>query len=456
MKNVLLLLPVLFALFPCPRVTAQTDAVAATITRDSLATTLNKVVRAFEVYHPNAYAYTDSATIADLRKDLLATLPPEIDTLTAFRALTRLTTAFNDAHSRVYAGRFTGYARARRFPRRLSVSGTTLSLDGRKVLTINDRPAGEIASTLRGYVNRETADLDDHILSRSFAYYYWLAYGEEDFRIRFADGEHEAFAGVAGAGGNENHARVPATSLTFRNNDSVAILRLRDFNDRPKTYRTAFAAAFDRIREAGATTLILDLRGHDGGDSRVGVELARYIADAPFRPFAYSEYRVTEALRQAFQQTYLPGILGTFKSVLTPFNPHLRAIYGSPLNTNGRVDYPLTKPYGPVKAFTGEVFLLQDEDTFSAGTCFTALVKDYGMGTIVGRPSGNLGSFHADALLKMPLPLGLSMRISTSYLVRPGGSTAAEPVQPDVLTAVGEDALEVALNQTGSASVQRM
>lgn len=94
-----------------------------------------------------------------------------------------------------------------------------------------------------------------------------------------------------------------------------------------------------------------------------------------------------------------------------------------------------------------EVVMLMDNNTFSAGTCFAAMFKDYGMGTIIGQESGNLANFHADGLMKMGIEsIGGRLQISNSYLVRPSGDETAQAVQPDIALDYKIDAFSFAID----------
>ena len=429
----------------------STSARAQTIDRDSVGRVLHRISASMEIYHPAPYHYRDSTELATLREQLIAELPAEVDTLQLYRTLDRYVCAYNDAHTRVYGGAALHHSKqnSRVLPFDLTISGDSLSIlrdyrtaaaedrTGQVITHLNGLPVASVLTAMSRHAHRETARLDLAVLKRNFAYYHWLTYGDTSYELTLVDGTRLRAEGISL---NELYERRPEQStppimdLSYPE-DGVVLLTIRDFNASPRYFKKRFREIFGEIRQSGATKLILDLRGHDGGDSRVGVELARYFSPVEFQPFAYSEWRVTPAFRRAFKATYLPGVLSKVAPLIRGFNPHLRAIYGAENHTNARVEYPVAKPYGSGRRFAGEVVLLMDEHTFSAGTCFAAMFRDYDMGTIIGRESGNLASFHADALLRLPLPHGMVMRISTSYLVRPSGDETMAPVQPDVRVA---------------------
>ena len=434
---------------------------AQTISRDSMANTLERITRVFEAYHPNAYHYTDSLSLQELRTELVRHLPARVDSLTAQRTFRRYVCAYGDAHSRVYGPAVdAAYRRAQIFPFdvRHQSGGWTIYRDfrsapdvprtGATLLRINGTSMTTLTATMRTYATRETESLDNYVLGQNFAHYYWLAFGDAtEFRIEFADGT--TLTAAATSPGARRAALPPSserarTTLAFPD-ARTALLTITDFGGAVKTFKQELADAFAQINAAGAETLVLDLRDHDGGDARMGEDLARYLADGPVQRFAHSEYRLTESFQQAFKNTYLPGALGKLLPVLKRVHPMVRGAFVGALGANNRVEYRAKRPYGNAKRFHGRVVLLTSEDTFSAGTCFAALFQDYRLGTIVGRESGNLANFHADALIGMSLPLGARVDISTSYLVRPGGDETAQPVQPDVYVPVGEDILAAAL-----------
>ena len=448
-------------LFIAP-LTGQTDVVQSeTISRDSVATYLEKLSPIFETYHPNAYAYTTPKALAEVRAEIVAELPRQVDSATAYRAFRRYVSAYGDAHTRVYdrtgANRRAFYA-AKVFPLAVQLHANELTvtaaftgeenshLVGRQITHVNGRPAAEVATALTNYATRETRSLDEVMVSQDFSHYYWLAFGgAAKYDLKLADGTTATLAGVeAKITRPTTQARRPALQLSYPQ-EGTAVLEIAHFNGQLKHFKQQFATIFAELNDRGITHLIIDARDHDGGDSRIGAELCRYFAAVPFQPFARSEYRVTEVMQANFKGTYLPGALGKLLPVLKPFHPHLRAIYGGELGGNNPVYIKAIKPYGGKKAFQGEVTLLTGANTFSAGTCLAAVFKDYQMGTIVGHETGNLANFHADALVTCPLPFGQVIKISTSYLVRPNGDETARPVQPDVALAYGEDALQAVL-----------
>lgn len=464
MKNFFFLLAFLTIL--CTGVRAQqTPAVANTPDRVSIINDLDRTVAAMEKYHCNAYHYTTEEDVAALKDELAAGLPANPTRMDAYRALSQLTCAFGDGHTRVWdygiekdyrAAGGTYFplavtARAGQLTVSADYRADNTDLTGRQILAINGIPAKRLIAEMSVHASRETATLDLVLLSGNFARYLWLTYdwAAGDFELTFNDGSALTVTGLTKKEITANRPAPEDTPLITTEilDGNIAYLRIDHFEGSPKKFKQLFKEAFATINASGATQLILDLRNHGGGDSRVGNDLARYLASEPFRQFAYSEWKATADFKDAFKNAYFPSRLHWALPLVKGFNPHSKAIYSAADGESARVSYNLIKPYPAGRAFNGEVTMLMDNNTFSAGTCFAAMFKDYAMGTIVGQESGNLANFHADGLLKMGMQNGdLLLQISNSYLVRPSGDEAAVAVQPDVLLDPATDALEYALD----------
>jgi hypothetical protein len=455
MKNVLLFAAILLSCF----------ASAQDLNKEGIATETARIIRGMEIYHTNAYHYTDSTDIAAYRAILLNDLPEQPTKMEAYRALNKLVCAFGDGHTRLWdyelskAYRENGGlyfplavdAQEGELTVRKDYRGSDVGLAGKKILSINGMSATRMIEEMSAHASRETAALDRSLLSRNFGHYLWLTY-DLDATNFVLEVEGEGTVNIVGLtkeaikanAGPEKTTLVIETKLLENN---IAYLRVRHFEGVPKAFKKLFKEAFATINASGADRLILDLRDHGGGDSRVGDDLARYISDGDFRQFAYSEWKATPAFKQQFKNTYLPKAIHWAIPMIKGINPHTKAIYSTEDHANARVEHKMVKPYGASRAFQGEVVLLMDNNTFSAGTCFAAMFKDYGMGTIIGQESGNLANFHADGLMKMGIEsIGGRLQISNSYLVRPSGDETAQAVQPDIALDYKTDAFSFAID----------
>lgn len=140
----------------------------------------------------------------------------------------------------------------------------------------------------------------------------------------------------------------PALALAIDAEASAAVLTVSSFAyyDRVPWFRAFVDSAFAVIAEKKPGTLILDVRGNDGGDPFCASYLLRHLENGPVRYFA-EEY-------------------GKYAELAHPL----------PVAEN---------------AFRGQLITLIDGRCFSTNGHFCALLKHHGIGTLVGSEGG--GSF---------------------------------------------------------------
>lgn len=202
--------------------------------------------------------------------------------------------------------------------------------------------------------------------------------------------------------------------------DGIALMRLPTFDvdDDPEAYRTAVERLFGALRQGGATGLVLDVRGNTGGQSDAGAQVIRYLIDRPVNQVSRARERLNEANR---------GILG--------YKGKVGQMREMDLSRDG-----LIKPARATERFDGEVVVLIDAMTYSAGILFATTLQDHQLATVIGQPTGG----HANQTGNMEqvrLPnTGLMAYIPARIFVRPNGESGTSPVIPDLIVkpAVGD------------------
>lgn len=93
-----------------------------------------------------------------------------------------------------------------------------------------------------------------------------------------------------------------------------------------------------------------------------------------------------------------------------------------------------------------DLVVLTNDSTFSAATTLAAYVQDGKLGILIGTPSANSPSFYAD-IVPFELPYsGIQGQISSSKCYRADSNANQTTLQPDIVTEIGEDALNRAIN----------
>lgn len=430
-----------------------------------------RVLREFVVAnHPDAYYARSEEDIRDFSESLERSLPDSLSRIDFWRRCYQQITAYNDAHTRMrYTPFYRDYVQQGGtffpLPVRFTAAGLQVTEDstgvrevpqGSRLLAINGIGVDELKKELFLFARGESNQIDSLQVNDRFAYYVWLAYGwEGPFLIDYhTPGGLRKQINLPGISLDEWRLRTgwaprPENVLQLKYlNDSTAYLYIRNlYSASKKGYKKAFDNVFERLRaKTGVKYLILDNQTNDGGDDTYAEYLCRYFADQPFRSAARSYWYVTPAFKETFRQAFIPKQLRWLRPLYI-INPHTRAIWRAEDGELAEVKKEFTKPFPARKQFQGEVIFLSDVGTFSAGSMFAAMFKDFDMGTIIGRPTGNVSSFYANDIMRRYLPHSrLMIEVSTSYQVRPNGEENLRSIQPDIFVREGEDILEAALD----------
>ena len=190
---------------------------------------------------------------------------------------------------------------------------------------------------------------------------------------------------------------------------SLAILTLNSCRYN-KTYKDTVKKLFDEVHEKGIQNVCVDLRYNGGGSSMVGDEFIKYLDVDAYRSWG-------EEMR-----------LGYFL-----------------IKSEGRtVKNPKKK-----QVFTGNVYVLTGVRSYSAAMDFAMLIKDNGIGKLVGQPCGNLPASYGQ-VVHFHLPkTGFYMQISMKKWYRVDMTKNGEPLYTDI-ECPEADALDILINQIES------
>ena len=209
-------------------------------------------------------------------------------------------------------------------------------------------------------------------------------------------------------------------------------LTFRDFGIRDTaSYDRFLDSAFLQLKIHSIQDLIIDVRGHAGGGDPYGIEIVKYIYGKPFK--AYSKaYNKKSKVSEEFYLLFLypedrdnPMMRKTVSwngSCAAEHN------YGDYYDCGVETNYP--KPESI--RFKGRVFVLSDFKVTSAGAVFVGLVKDYGIGKIIGTETDQSPSNDGQGCYFL-LPHSNVMAMgATMYSIRPNGdSSTTRGVIPD-------------------------
>lgn len=213
--------------------------------------------------------------------------------------------------------------------------------------------------------------------------------------------------------------------------DSMAVFWLErcDPNDEFFSTLTAFVRA---VRQQNPRKIVIDLRGNPGGDSSVAVAILRSMGQTPRRGFSVA-VRVSPELLHDMPIFAPAAIAPTFQSAgLAPPPPSATRYTVPGAMILGLLDARLAqRPLDPVTPRS--FYLLTDGGTFSSAALFAVLVRDNGLGLLVGEPTGNAVTFNGSEIERAVPGMPYALHLSTAKLIRPDEVAGTAPtLLPDL------------------------
>ncbi len=424
------------------------------IQKSEMIADIDTLFATFERIHPNPYRFESKtqrvAKLELLKKDLADSLK----IIDFWRVIDQIANDYNDAHSYAHdqyvltdhvkkGGVF--------FPLPVKISDGKLIVSesksqeqviptGAEILKINQLGAKEIITELQKHASKETEELDLLQISDDFGFYLWKAFDwQKDFELRYSNPKDSALLDsltVEGITWEERSLSKPEESESYKFEflaEDVGYLKIADFNGSETEINDFYEESFRKMKEKGSKNLIIDIRGHSGGADSYGENLVKYFAPKPFRKLAKAYWKITPEFKNAFDRKFVPKGIRWFKPIYL-VNEYSSVFYGADLNETVTVEYELKKPLPAEEQFQGEVFLITDHKTFSAGSILAEMFSHYEMGTVVGQPTGNLQSFNGFALTESILPNSkLTFQVSSVYNLANSGEEGYRSVEPDIL-----------------------
>lgn len=321
---------------------------------------------------------------------------------------------------------------------------------GTEIAAINGIPVSTILDELRKVVkadgNNDGKRIYDLNLTgwgayEAFDIYFPLLFPPKDgkfYDITLAENETHVLLESMTREGRKKFLQESAVQQQKENNQNwmfsmlqpqTAYLRLPSFAtwEMDLDWKKFLKNSFEEMQSKGAQTLILDIRGNEGGNDEVILSLVKYIANKPVRSLngkSLVRYRkIPPSLApnlRSWDRSYLDLTAQTKSAAENGFYPY-------------KSDDDLIELPAQPGAFSGKIFLLVDAGNSSATFILARFLKENGLATLVGQTTG--GSLQGTnggkiAFLQLPnsqievdIPL-----IGSFYETQSDGG-----VQPDIL-----------------------
>ncbi|WP_321516731.1 S41 family peptidase [Marinifilum fragile] len=299
---------------------------------------------------------------------------------------------------------------------------------GKQILAINNIASDQILQDMRNTVGVKNRECGDGSVEKMFAMSFWALYGETNvYRLKLM-GENTPLVinGVSNAkyfelkkkyGSQQNPEKY---RLTFSEDQQLAKMSIASFYGDEQYYQF-LKDAFQEIKSKGSKQLIIDVRNNPGGRSRAVDSLLNYLTDKSYSQYKSIGIRVSEKLKANYKQKR-PELYDRIEKL--------------PNDTLFYMDSTAYKhePNYKESAFTGEVYVLINERSNSAAATFAGVVKEKGLGTIVGnKATGENIRYYGDFLMyKMP-NTKITFYVSPKEFIQYGGTNLNKGVEPEVL-----------------------
>ena len=376
------------------------------ISKEALHNDLDVLVSTLDRLHPNMYFDIGKEGFEKKLEETKEHLTEEMDVFDYYKIINPLVTDLNDGHT---ALRFpvTAYREieSQLFPVSVKVSDQDLSVTVKsdysvagesipknaEITSINGIPTQEILREMLRYISGERVFYKQSRLSEYFAPLLYVLYRSDAYTINYTfkgTSESVKLEGLSydefykrRNGNNDSAAKGPYSLELI---DSVAIMDFRSFTDL-KSFKEFLRTTFTTIKDQGISNLILDLRENGGGSSSLGIELFQYLSDKPFHQFEKAIIKSNDKLKEK-----------EVKKLIKPRKNSLR--------------------------FTGNIYVLQSNYTFSSASTFTWAFKHFEMGKIIGEEAGGMSITHGVFQTETLPNSGLGISVSTRKFTLVGAS----------------------------------
>lgn len=330
-----------------------------------------------------------------------------------------------------------------------NLSGNTAIGAGDELLSVDGAPMPALLAELGQHVAADNPYMLNTLMEMYFPALLWQLRGARegfDVVIRKAGGEQktervlarsrdeaEAFGKQQPAGLELDWNRREARMLE----GGVAYLRPGPFynSDEGATDpwdNTAFVrfidTSFKSFNEAGAKSLLIDLRDNPGGDNSFSDVMLAWFASKPFRFCSDFRIKVSAAATASNAKRLPQAPAGTMSHLLA-------AAYAKHANGDKfSFPLPLAQPRDG-EHFDGKVFMLINRHSYSNTANVAALAQDYGFARIIGEETSDLATTYG-AMEQFELSrTGITVGFPKAHIIRISGDLQARGVIPDIAIA---------------------
>jgi len=220
-------------------------------------------------------------------------------------------------------------------------------------------------------------------------------------------------------------ASAPMISYTrFNNAGYINCSSFLTHNDKEfDSLQKRIDTIFRQVKADGIKTLFIDVSKNSGGNSSVGDVLINYIYAKPYLSYQCNWRRSDEYLK-------------LIKSWGINNYAYIQQPVGSVLHYDAE---QITPPADNPDRFSGKVYVIIGDGTFSSAMMFATIIKDDHIATLIGQTPQNGHPDHFGELYNAELPnTKLKFRFGVKEWIRPAGKLSDNYLRPDVVIEPGK------------------
>lgn len=389
---------------------------------EALTADFNQMVRIMKYLHPSVYDYTAEKELNRFIKEAGAKISGPMAIPDFYRVCAPVVAMMGCAHSGLIMPEcYRSAKQARYFPLKVHLLKDRLyvvgcfdesysHLKGAELLAINGLSVNRITGQMLKSISSDwkNPQFKKYLLNSYFWRLYYYHYGSPElFHVRVQSPENRKLKTLEITGlssrqitGATNrvskHPLYPPEpySITFVEDDQLALMRIRHFSFYQKTDAEGFYKFIDQsfaeIKQKNTKNLLIDIRGNMGGSPFCSSYLLTYLIDKPFQYFIKDR----------------PGSHGYSKFF--------------------KLQHPAAN------LFKGQVITLVDNGCLSTTGHFIGLLKYHGVGKLAGMKTGSTFSCTDGSTILKLRNTGMRLRIARErFTASVKGMPINEGINPD-------------------------
>ena len=362
------------------------------LTPEQISADLRVFRESLEVFHPELDRYQTREEFLQRLNQLEESLDHPLEKREFFQKMLPVLASVKDGHLKwIVQGKdqYYPFVEDNLFPLKLHIEKKKVVVLGHfgeekvpslaKVTSINGQPIDQVISTLLSHSTFADGNSEGgkyYQLNRYFSAFYSNAFGvDRTYSVELEVNDEQVLLQLDGVKKEQiESVYLPEkTPFSFEVKDGgVGVLKINRFFTYPgePDFKRFLKKTFKEIQNQSIQKLVLDIRGNEGGNEKLGIELYRYLALNPFEYYAKVTTRPNQSLAFETSTSRLFKLANSFSKK----NSEASFFRFAPSQ--------LQKPHAT--AFRGELVVLVDGQTFSVATELSARVKADGRATFLG------------------------------------------------------------------------